>query len=84
MSKAWFTPKRYGYGSGLPCSWEGWVVLAGYLVAIPLTHLLAYRFLPPTTARVLSLAIIIVLTIGLVLIAKTRTESGWRWRSGNH
>ncbi len=82
MAKAWFSPKAYGYGSGLPCSWEGWVVLAAYLVAIPLTHLLAYRFMPPMSARVLSLAIIIVLTAGLVLVAKARTEGGWRWRNG--
>ena len=30
MGKPWFNPKRYGYGAGLPCSWEGWAVLAAF------------------------------------------------------
>src|SRR5690348_13713227 len=30
----WFAPKRYGYGSGLPISWQGWAVLLGYLAII--------------------------------------------------
>ena len=28
----WFAPKRYGYGSGLPISWQGWAVLLGFAV----------------------------------------------------
>ena len=31
MGKPWFNPKRYGYGAGLPCSWEGWAVLAAFM-----------------------------------------------------
>ena len=27
----WFPAKRYGWGWGLPSTWEGWVVLAVYL-----------------------------------------------------
>lgn len=27
----WFPAKRYGWGWGLPSTWEGWVVLVGYL-----------------------------------------------------
>ena len=30
--KVWFTAKRYGWGWGLPCSWQGWVVLIAYPV----------------------------------------------------
>lgn len=30
----WFHAKRYGYGWGLPATWEGWVVLAGYVGAV--------------------------------------------------
>jgi hypothetical protein len=27
----WFPAKRYGWGWGLPCTWQGWLVLAAYL-----------------------------------------------------
>jgi hypothetical protein len=27
----WFPAKRYGWGWGLPCSWQGWVVMALWL-----------------------------------------------------
>ena len=30
----WFPAKRYGWGWGLPSTWEGWVVLAGYLALL--------------------------------------------------
>jgi hypothetical protein len=26
--KYWFPAKRYGWGWGLPCAWQGWVVFA--------------------------------------------------------
>ena len=29
--KIWFPAKRYGWGWGPPCSWEGWVVLLAYI-----------------------------------------------------
>ena len=31
MGKPWFRVKRFGYGAGMPVSWEGWVVLAVFL-----------------------------------------------------
>ena len=27
----WFAPKRYGYGAGLPISWQGWAVTLGFM-----------------------------------------------------
>ena len=41
----WFAPKRYGYGSGLPISWQGWAVLVGFLVlafAVSIAFLCSY------------------------------------------
>ena len=39
----WFRAKRYGWGWGLPLTWEGWAVLAVWLgvfvAAIPFFHL---------------------------------------------
>ncbi len=31
QQRYWFPAKRYGWGWGLPATWEGWLVLAGYL-----------------------------------------------------
>ena len=52
----WFPAKRYGWGWGLPSSWQGWMVLAvfigllggGFLLFPPKTNLgafVAYVFL---------------------------------------
>ena len=30
----WFPAKRYGWGWGPPCRWQGWVVLAGFLAVV--------------------------------------------------
>jgi hypothetical protein len=30
----WFPAKRYGWGWGPPSTWQGWVVLAGYLALL--------------------------------------------------
>ena len=30
----WFAPKRYGYGSGMPISWQGWAVTLGFAAVV--------------------------------------------------
>jgi hypothetical protein len=30
----WFRAKRYGWGGRLPCSWQGWAVLAAFIVLV--------------------------------------------------
>ena len=30
----WFPAKRYGWGWGLPCTWEGWLTLALFIAAV--------------------------------------------------
>lgn len=76
MGKPWFNPKVYGYGAGLPCSWEGWAVLVVFLaIMIGLTKL------PTDTMRawVGSAAV-----VGLIVIVVAKTRGGWRWRWGQH
>jgi len=34
QSRYWFRAKRYGYGWGLPISWQGWVVMVLWLVVV--------------------------------------------------
>lgn len=75
--RAWFAPKRYGYGAGLPVAGQGWVAMLAYL------GLLAgagFQFLPERVG--IFVAITLVATaIFLVIVART-TRGGWRWRWG--
>jgi hypothetical protein len=73
----WFAPKRYGYGTGLPITWQGWVLTLGFVaIAILLSTRLAQR--PIQLAAVL----VPITTVFLVVCART-TRGGWRWRWGD-
>jgi hypothetical protein len=73
----WFAPKRYGYGTGLPITWQGWVLTLGFVaIAILLSTRLARR--PIQLAAVL----VPITTVFLVVCART-TRGGWRWRWGD-
>ncbi|HZF45817.1 MAG TPA: hypothetical protein VEZ26_05750, partial [Sphingomonadaceae bacterium] len=76
----WFAPKKYGYGAGMPIAWQGWVVMAAYMLvvigagfAMPLDDPLGIAAL---------FAVIIGATVVLILITRKRTRGGWKWRSG--
>jgi uncharacterized membrane protein YphA (DoxX/SURF4 family) len=72
----WFAPKRYGYGAGLPISWQGWALTLGFVL---LTILLAIGL----GKRPLQLvAVIIPLSVAFVVISARTTRGGWRWRWG--
>jgi hypothetical protein len=72
----WFAPKRYGYGAGLPLSWQGWVLLLGYLLLLGLAALII-RY-----SWVGYFSVVIVLTVALTVICSRTTRGGWRWRWG--
>lgn len=73
---AWFAPKRYGFGSGLPIAWQGWALSAGFIAIICSTVLLLgdhplalFSILVPASAI-------------FALISARTTRGGWRWRWG--
>ena len=72
----WFAPKRFGYGAGLPIAWQGWAVLAAFLLVIGMAILL---FGPDNPA---ALSVIIPAALGLLLVTARTTRGGWRWRWG--
>jgi hypothetical protein len=73
----WFAPKRYGYGSGWPISWQGWALTIGFLAA---TFGIATKF----SARPLeAMAALVPLAAGFVVISARTTRGGWRWRWGD-
>jgi len=73
----WFAPKRYGYGSGLPISWQGWAVTIGFVASVAI---LVRLFQDEPIRLIASLAP--VMAAFLVICART-TRGGWRWRWGD-
>ena len=73
----WFAPKRYGIGSGLPISWQGWLVTLVYAgSAVGAAALFRDRPLQ-------MVATLIPLTVVFLVIASRTTRGGWRWRWGD-
>jgi len=73
----WFASKRYGYGSGLPISWQGWALTLAFLaLVLGLGLSLSDRPLK-------LLAVLAPLTIAFMLICARTTRGGWRWRWGD-
>lgn len=72
----WFAPKRYGYGAGLPISWQGWALTIGFFaascaIAVPLRR-----------NPVAAIAGLVPLVLAFTVIAAKTTRGGWRWRWG--
>jgi hypothetical protein len=72
----WFAPKRYGYGAGVPISWQGWAVTLAYVAIVGATAL-RYRDTP-----LVFVAILVPATAVFLVIAARTTRGGWRWRWG--
>jgi len=72
----WFSAKRFGYGSAMPCSWQGWLVMIAYF-AVGIGSAFAFAKQP-----VILLSILIPATIIFLVVAARTTKGGWRWRWG--
>lgn len=73
--KAWFRVKKHGYGVGLPISWQGWLLLFGYIFTILMTALLH--------SEAASLVVLLILTPIALVVAYLRSDDDWRWRNGD-
>jgi hypothetical protein len=73
----WFPAKRYGWGWGMPCAWQGWLVLVGYLGLM----VTAARLCPPEKSVLGFGAAVLALSAGLVAICWWKGEPP-RWRRG--
>lgn len=73
----WFSAKRYGYGTAMPCSWQGWVVTALYF-AVGIGSALLFAKRP-----VILLSIIFPASVIFLVVAARTTRGGLRWRGGN-
>ena len=71
----WFPAKRYGWGWGVPVTWQGWVVLIGYFTLLAA----GIFFLLPERHAIL-LGFVFVLTLVFVAICYAKGEKPrWRW-----
>lgn len=76
QGKIWFPAKRYGWGWGPPVTWQGWVVLAAYMV---LLFGGAY-FLLPAIGVPAFLLYTTVLSAALIAVCWFKGEKPrWRW-----
>ena len=72
----WFPAKTYGWGWGLPSTWEGWLVLAGYLALLAL----CLRVFPPHQNLPGFIISVHVLSGLLIAICWCKGEPPkWRW-----
>jgi len=75
----WFRAKRYGWGWGLPCAWQGWSVLVLYFALV----LGGIPFLQSMRGSFAYAGFVVVLTAMLVAICWLKGEPP-RWRWGGH
>ena len=72
----WFPAKRYGWGWGIPSTWQGWVVLIGFVILLALGS----AFFPPTVNVVAYLLYTLGLSAVLIGICYLKGEPPkWRW-----
>ena len=75
----WFPAKRYGWGWGVPSSWQGWMVLAGFIVLFGVGFLI----FPPNKELGLLLVYVAILCTLLIAICWLKGEPPrWHWGAG--
>jgi hypothetical protein len=73
----WFPAKRYGWGWGPPCRWQGWAVLTVWLVVLLAGALTLARHRHGPVAHVLWVA---AMSLALLCVAYWKGEPPrWRW-----
>jgi len=74
--KVWFPAKKYGWGWGFPCAWQGWGVLLLFLVVV----FCAVIFFPPSETPLIFSIVVILATVALICICFIKGEKPrWRW-----
>lgn len=76
QEKYWFPAKRYGWGWGIPSSWQGWAVLLGFFVLLAVGAVLFLPRLGPVSFAFYSFLLCAV----LIAICWLKGEPPrWRW-----
>lgn len=81
MRKPWFRAKKYGWGWGLPSSWQGWVVLITYFIFIiwDFQRIDIHSHSASDTLRPFIIDLIIASIVLCVIAYLTGEKPKWRW-----
>ena len=71
----WFPAKRYGWGWGVPRVWQGWAVLAVFILLVGAGLVF---FLPDSHGGMLVYDVVLVVLLMAVCYAKGEPPK-WRW-----
>lgn len=72
----WFRAKRYGWGWGLPCAWEGWLATAAYAALLVTAFLLIHPDQNPAPF----VTVVMLLSLAMVGLCWWKGEPPrWRW-----
>ncbi|MGB6219961.1 hypothetical protein [Haloferula sp.] len=72
----WFPAKRYGWGWGVPSSWQGWVATLLYLLVIVG---LAFVFDPAASVVPYLVSVFAASAVLLIICWKKGEPTKWRW-----
>lgn len=71
----WFAEKRFGYGAGMPITWQGWAVTVA-MVGLAIVVVLVVGPDHPLLGGIAVLAV----TLPFLPLIRARTRGGWKWR----
>ena len=80
----WFPAKRYGYGWGLPCAWQGWVFMIGWMAATIVGSVGLIFLINPAenigAFYAVFLGFVAVMVVIIFLVCRAKGEPArWRW-----
>ena len=80
MKKYWFSAKRYGFG-WVPCSWQGWLILVGFVAAVIADFVWIDRRSHSVSDTLINVVphTILLISILLVICWFTGEKPRWRW-----
>ncbi len=72
----WFPAKKYGWGWGLPCAWQGWIVIAAFVILLGAAGIL---LLPGKHFGLWIVSIIVLVTAFIIACLVKGEKPRWRW-----
>lgn len=76
----WFPAKKYGYGWGLPCTWQGWLVFIVYLALVASPIVFCMDHIHPAAEVILYFCFAFFVTVVFIFICYKKGEKPrWRW-----
>ncbi len=78
--KYWFKRKRYGYG-WVPSTWQGWFLLALYVMLLVLGGVFLLRDETPATENIVVFFTVFIVATGTLLAVThyVAPKPKWRW-----